>query len=223
MAGFKTGFRLTNKPILSAPMGRMKRRMFLLAGLFIAAVAFTQAMPTMAATSRREPPCPGTGREGHGDRSHPDLSFHPSLPSDTAGVRKYIATPETLENELAYLKENGYTSVTFADLRTRRATPAAQARHHLVRRRLAEPVRPTRLPLLKKYGFTATFYVWVVVVGMKHHMTWDEVRAGRDAGMEIGCHTITHPYPHAHEERRDAAEGDPRREADHRTSTSASP
>ena len=50
------------------------------------------------------------------------------------------------------------------------------------------------LPLLKKYGFTATFYIWVVVVGMKHHMTWDEVKELDAAGMQIGCHTLTHPF-----------------------------
>ena len=50
------------------------------------------------------------------------------------------------------------------------------------------------LPLLKKYGFTATFYIWVGVVGKKHHMSWDEIRALKAAGMQIGCHSMTHPY-----------------------------
>jgi peptidoglycan/xylan/chitin deacetylase (PgdA/CDA1 family) len=112
------------------------------------------------------------------------------------GARKYIATPGTLEGELAYLKSNGYTSVTFADL-ARNLTSGVPL-----------PPRPVIIsfdddwqsqytyafPLLKKYGFTATFYIWTIVVGRKNHMTWDEVRELSAAGMEIGCHTMTHPY-----------------------------
>ena len=50
------------------------------------------------------------------------------------------------------------------------------------------------VPLLQKYGFTATFYIWVVVVGMKNHMSWDEIRDLRNQGMTLGAHTMTHPY-----------------------------
>ncbi|HEY9594223.1 MAG TPA: polysaccharide deacetylase family protein, partial [Spirochaetia bacterium] len=46
----------------------------------------------------------------------------------------------------------------------------------------------------RKYGLTATFYTWVVMVGRKNHMSWDQVKELSDAGMAIGCHTMTHPY-----------------------------
>jgi peptidoglycan/xylan/chitin deacetylase (PgdA/CDA1 family) len=29
---------------------------------------------------------------------------------------------------------------------------------------------------------------------MKNHMTWEEIKELSDAGMQVGCHTITHPY-----------------------------
>jgi peptidoglycan/xylan/chitin deacetylase (PgdA/CDA1 family) len=48
------------------------------------------------------------------------------------------------------------------------------------------------VPLLHKYGFTATFFIWVRAVGRKHHMSWDEIRELDVEGMEIGCHTLTH-------------------------------
>jgi peptidoglycan/xylan/chitin deacetylase (PgdA/CDA1 family) len=176
----------------------MKRRFFLLAGLFIAAVAFTQTLPNMATSSRREPPPPQDGK-GKDSAIVPILVYHairPYRPSDTAGVRRYIATPATLDAELSWLKTNGYTSITFDDL-TRHLTHGD-----------ALPPKPVilsfdddwagqytyGLPLLKKYGFKATFYIWVVVVGRKHHMTWDQVKALDEAGMQIGGHTLTHPY-----------------------------
>jgi peptidoglycan/xylan/chitin deacetylase (PgdA/CDA1 family) len=176
----------------------MKRRMFLLAGLLTAAVAFSQSMPHVATGSRHEPPFPQDGK-GKDTAIVPILIYHairPYIPSDTTNVRRYIATPATLDAELSWLKANGYSSITFDDL----------ARH--LTHGDALPAKPViisfdddwqgqyeyGLPLLKKYGFTATFYIWVVVVGMKHHMTWDEVKELDAAGMQIGCHTLTHPF-----------------------------
>jgi peptidoglycan/xylan/chitin deacetylase (PgdA/CDA1 family) len=176
----------------------MRRRAFILAALLSSAVAFSQPMQPLGSAAVHLPPLPRDG-EGGPSAIVPILIYHSIRPyraTDSAGARKYIATPETLEGELAYLKQNGYTSVSFADL-TRNLTTGA----HL-------PPKPVIIsfdddwqtqytyafPLLQKYGFTATFYVWTIVVGMKNHMTWDEVKELDAAGMEIGCHTITHPY-----------------------------
>src|SRR5689334_7404980 len=49
----------------------------------------------------------------------PILIYHsvrPYLPRDSSGARQYIATPGTLEQELEWLKANGYESITFDDL-----------------------------------------------------------------------------------------------------------
>lgn len=142
------------------------------------------------------PPNPrdGVGSDG---AVTPILIYHsirPYIPSDTKGARRWIATPETLESELAWLRENSYTSVTF-DALTAHITSDAPL-----------PSRPViisfdddwqsqydnAVPLLRKYGFTATFFVWVRAVGRAHHMTWDEIRELDAQGMEIGCHTLTH-------------------------------
>ena len=152
----------------------------------------------MGTSSRRLPPLPRDG-EGAATAIVPILVYHsvrPYMPADTTAVRRYIATPATLEGELAWLKANDFSSVTFDDL-ARHLTEGAVL-----------PAKPViisfdddwegqytyALPLLKEYGFTATFYIWVVVVGMKHHMTWDDVKALDAAGMQIGCHSLTHPY-----------------------------
>jgi peptidoglycan/xylan/chitin deacetylase (PgdA/CDA1 family) len=155
--------------------------------LLVSAVAFCGAIP----------PQP---RDGEGPGAVvPILIYHsvrPYITTDSRNVKRYIATPETLERELSYLREKGYVSISFDDL----------ANHLTFGTPL--PARPVilsfdddwesqylyALPLLAKYSFTATFFIWVSVVGTKHHMTWDEVRALSEAGMWIGCHTITHPY-----------------------------
>ena len=174
----------------------MKRVTFAFFALLIGAAAFSQAMLPPRTPAVRVPPMP---RDGEGDTGAivPILIYHsirPYIPTDTKGARRWIATPETLESELSWLRENGYSSVTFDAL----------AAH--VSRGAPLPDRPViisfdddwksqyvnAVPLLRRYGFTATFFVWVRAVGRAHHMTWDEIRELDAEGMEIGCHTLTH-------------------------------
>lgn len=48
------------------------------------------------------------------------------------------------------------------------------------------------LPVLQRYGLLATFYIVTNFVGQPGYMTWEQVAALRDAGMEIGAHTVSH-------------------------------
>lgn len=50
------------------------------------------------------------------------------------------------------------------------------------------------LPELAARGMTATFFVTTAWVGRPGYVTWDQLRAMRGAGMEIGSHTRTHPF-----------------------------
>jgi peptidoglycan/xylan/chitin deacetylase (PgdA/CDA1 family) len=174
----------------------MKRLSCVLFTIFLAASAFSQAVLPPRSPSVQLPPMPRDG-EGNVGAVVPILIYHsirPYIPTDTKGARRWIATPENLESELAWLRENGYSSVTFDAL-----TAKVQNGGPL-------PAKPiiisfdddwqsqyvNAVPLLKKYGFTATFFVWVRAVGRVHHMTWDEIRELDAEGMEIGCHTLTH-------------------------------
>ena len=50
-------------------------------------------------------------------------------------------------------------------------------------------------PLLKKYGFGATFFVtegFEFLVDKKHYMTWEQIKALDTDGFEIGNHTRNH-------------------------------
>src|SRR5271169_2865596 len=127
------------------------------------------------------PPSPRDGW-GTGSTVAPILIFHSIrsyIQSDTPAARRYIATPETLEKELAYLRDQGYTSITLDDL-----VDAVTKDRPLPPRPVVlsfdddwESQYTYALPLLQKYGFTATFYIWVAAVGREHHMTWDQIRA----------------------------------------------
>ena len=49
-------------------------------------------------------------------------------------------------------------------------------------------------PILHKFNFGATFYITVGFLGRPGHLASDQLRELSDAGFEIGCHSMTHPY-----------------------------
>ncbi len=48
------------------------------------------------------------------------------------------------------------------------------------------------LPLLRRYGDVATFFVNVGTIGTARHLSWREVERMARAGMSIGCHGVNH-------------------------------
>ena len=50
------------------------------------------------------------------------------------------------------------------------------------------------LPLLKAHQATATFFITPSFVGQAGYLSWSQVKQLHEAGMEIGSHSLTHPY-----------------------------
>jgi len=51
------------------------------------------------------------------------------------------------------------------------------------------------LPILMQQGFRATFFITAGWVGTAPYMSWEQLRALSEAGMEIGSHSMTHRPP----------------------------
>ena len=49
-------------------------------------------------------------------------------------------------------------------------------------------------PLLKKYGLSGTFFIVTGFVGKPAYVTWKQVAEMQAAGIEIGAHTVHHPF-----------------------------
>jgi peptidoglycan/xylan/chitin deacetylase (PgdA/CDA1 family) len=49
------------------------------------------------------------------------------------------------------------------------------------------------LPILRQYNAVATFYIVSDFIGRPGYMGWAELQALRDAGMELGAHSVSHP------------------------------
>ena len=126
-------------------------------------------------------------------------SVRPYINGESQIQDDFDVTPELLERQLSYLKDNGYATITLdqfvADIEN--GTTG----------KINKPVMLTfddgwrnqykyAFPLLKKYGLKATFYVYTNPIDhhKEHFLTWDEIKEMDEAGMTIGSHTVTHPY-----------------------------
>lgn len=48
-------------------------------------------------------------------------------------------------------------------------------------------------PILRKYGFTATLFIYTDFVGVaRGAITWDQLREMKGDGFEVGSHTLSH-------------------------------
>lgn len=129
----------------------------------------------------------------------PILMYH-YLSEAPAGSDRYrrdlSVSPALFEQHLAYLREQGYQSITLYDLVDALARGAAL------------PPKPVLLtfddgyrdnylhafPLLQRYGFTAAFFVLTDVTyqGLAEYLTWDQIREMTAGGMDIECHARVH-------------------------------
>jgi peptidoglycan/xylan/chitin deacetylase (PgdA/CDA1 family) len=130
----------------------------------------------------------------------PILMYHHIAvpPPDADAIRLDLSVPPAnFEVQLRYLAEAGYESISLRDLL-----------YHLT---IGQPLPPKPIiltfddgyvdnyanafPLLKKHGFTATFFIITDFVdwGYEEYMTWDQLREMAEEGMEIESHSRDHP------------------------------
>ena len=149
------------------------------------------AQPNVAVTPAA-PPKPGTVT------TLPILMYHyirdlpPNTP-DQLGYGLSIA-PKLFDDELAYLAGAHYDTVTMDDVANHisKGTPL--------------PAKPIVLsfddgyadfftaawPSLKKHHLGATVYLVVNFLGKPGYMSWQQAQELRDAGIDIGAHTLDH-------------------------------
>ncbi|WP_165360647.1 polysaccharide deacetylase family protein [Candidatus Chloroploca sp. Khr17] len=104
-------------------------------------------------------------------------------------------TPEQFAAQLAWLHSNGYETVSMADVARciRGEGPCPARAVALTFDDGYLDAYTEALPRLVAYGSTATFYIVSDFIGRPGYMGWEELRALRDAGMEIGAHSVNHP------------------------------
>jgi O-antigen biosynthesis protein len=133
----------------------------------------------------------------------PILMYH-SLDRDS--VDRWTLSTSLFDEHMKWLFEHDYRTMTVSEfVAARRGAAAIAPRTVLItfddglRDFLTEAV-----PVLQRYGFTATLYVVTGLVGKTCHwsralgveremLSWDELRSLSQYGIECGGHTHTHP------------------------------
>ena len=111
----------------------------------------------------------------------PILNYHSV--GDTAS--RYVVPVAAFEQQLDWLAREGFRTVSLHDLAESRAGRSALPERAVIltfddgRTDAAAVV----LPLLRKHGMRATFFIITGRVGEPGFLTWDEVRALAVAGM----------------------------------------
>lgn len=135
----------------------------------------------------------------------PVLMYHSVTDRPTPGTRPHAVRPGDFAEQMAILKEGGFTPLTFAGL--------AEALHGGT----ALPARPVvitfddgyadfhdeALPVLDRFGFPATLFLtsgWVRDAGadaagrpLDATLAWSQAREAADHGVEVAGHSHSHP------------------------------
>lgn len=107
---------------------------------------------------------------------------------DPMGWRLSIS-PSSFDEQMEYLKENGYTTINLKDIEDGKVPEKAII---LTFDDGLEDFFTNALPVLQKYGFTASNAVITGMIGNKEHMTMDQLRACNSAGIELISHSKSH-------------------------------
>lgn len=143
-----------------------------------------------------KPPTPAPEQYTTNPVPVPILMYHKINPYSASSL--YRLWPEDFEWQMQYLKDNGFHTVSINDVLDQ-FEKGKKLPDKPVVITLDDGYRDNYLyayPILKKFGFTATFYIttdYVAEPGSEGtFMTWDEIKDLDKAGMTIGCHTLDH-------------------------------
>lgn len=127
----------------------------------------------------------------------PILVYHsigpkPAKP-ESKGQLHYRITPENFEKQMQYLKDNNYTPITF-DALVQHLNFGTSVPEKAVVITFDDGWKNQYIyavPILKKYGFTATFFI-VTKTRSGGYMTWEELKNLVTDHFEIASHTEHH-------------------------------
>ena len=129
------------------------------------------------------------------DLTVPILCYHAVLPEAKS---IYTYTPEQLEADFIFLKEHGYHPITAVQfIKMEKKAEYFPSKPVVLSFDDGNKSAYTHvLPLLKKYGFQATFFVFPKDLREEsdRYLTWRELSEIALSGMDIESHSKSHPF-----------------------------
>lgn len=116
-------------------------------------------------------------------------------PSNHPAEYVFAITPEIFEQQLDFMRQNGYTPISIDQL-----LHAQQTGHKQVEKPVlltfddaTEDHYTNLFPILKKQNTPAVIFIITDLVGKPGYMTWDQIREMQQSGLvEFGSHTCSH-------------------------------
>ena len=109
-------------------------------------------------------------------------------PNDQLGISLSVS-PDSFDRQLKSLKDAGYETISLTDYVNGKIKPKSVV---LTFDDGYDDHYTAAYPILKKYGFTGTFFIIGNKVGTGYYMTQDQIDEMKANGMEIGGHTMDH-------------------------------
>jgi peptidoglycan/xylan/chitin deacetylase (PgdA/CDA1 family) len=131
-------------------------------------------------------------RFGPGVITVPIILYH-HVGYHSGGDRFYVS-PERFEQEMKYLHDQGYTSISVETLVTA-ITQGAELPPHPVIITFDDGNLDTYVeayPITEKYGLTGVIYIVGSYIGADGYMSRDQIQEMAASGWEVGSHTMTH-------------------------------
>lgn len=155
--------------------------------------------PTFTPTATNTPtPLPTPSSQGR-KLTVPILMYHylSTPPPGADAIRRDLSvSPELFESHLAYLRQAGYQTISFEDL-IYALSQEGELPNNAIIITFDDGYRDNYVnafPLLRKYGYTATFFVFTQPIDTYNvdYLTWEMVIEMHQAGMEFGSHSYRH-------------------------------
>ena len=105
------------------------------------------------------------------------------------GYAKYAVNLKNFREQMQWLKDSGNAGINISHMLSNPANGVA-----LTFDDGCETDLITAAPILKEFGFHATFYITVGFLGKRGFMSKQQARELAQTGMEVGCHSLTHPF-----------------------------
>jgi peptidoglycan/xylan/chitin deacetylase (PgdA/CDA1 family) len=113
-----------------------------------------------------------------------------SLAQAEPGYVRYILREPTFRSQIDWLRKNGWHGLSV----TEALQYPSEKSVALTFDDGCETDLITAAPILLQAGFHATFYVTTGFLDKPSYMSTAQLRQLSDLGLEIGCHSMTHPY-----------------------------
>ncbi len=120
----------------------------------------------------------------------PILAYHRIYNEDEL----YSVSTADFEEHMRYLKENGYTAISLAELFAARAGDKPLPDKPIVITfddGYADNLTSAQ-PIMEKYGMKGTVFIIGGSIGQPDYLTWEQIQELKSRGAEIGSHTMTH-------------------------------